>query len=37
MKEKDEIFSKLEIFFLGMVVGSIVGNALVYLFIESFI
>jgi hypothetical protein len=37
MKEKDEMFSKVEIFFLGVFIGSIVGNALVYFFVDFFI
>ena len=37
MKEKDEIFSKKDMFILGICVGSIIGNALMYFIIDFFI
>jgi hypothetical protein len=38
MKEKkDEMFSKLEVFYLGILIGSIIGNALMYFLIDYLI
>lgn len=36
-KDREHILSRTELFFVGMVVGSIVGNALVYFLIDYFI
>jgi hypothetical protein len=36
-KDKEHILSRTELFFVGVITGSIVGNALVYFLIDYFI
>jgi len=36
-EEKDEMFSKKDVFILGICVGSIIGNALMYFLIDYLI